>query len=93
MAGGKGRLARGKEYNGVGDLVGLSYAAERHGRDEAGLSFGIAGKAIEHPGLSWPWRYRIDANARPRDLKRRGFAEPLDSVLAGGMDRGAGVPA
>jgi hypothetical protein len=71
VAGNKGRLVGGKENEGVGDLIGLSHAAERHARDETGLSFGVAGKAIEHPGLDWPRCYRIDANAQARDLERR----------------------
>src|SRR5580693_5852741 len=87
VAGNKGRLVGGKENEGVGDLIGLSHAAERHARDETGLSFGVAGKAIEHPGLDWPRCYRIDANAQARDLERRRFGEPLDCVLAGGIDR------
>src|ERR1700719_4388341 len=62
VAGNKGRLVGGKENEGVGDLIGLSHAAQRHARDETGLSFGVAGKAIEHPGLDWPRCYRIDAN-------------------------------
>src|ERR1700730_4534654 len=87
VAGNKGRLVGGKENEGVGDLIGLSHAAERHARDETGLSFGVAGKAIEYRGLDWPRCYRIDANAQARDLERRRFGEPLDCVLAGGIDR------
>jgi hypothetical protein len=90
MAADKGRLVGAKKHDGVGDLVGLADAAERYGRHETGLSFGVAGKAIEHPGLGRPGCYRIDANPRARDLERRGCGEPLDRVLAGGIDGGVG---
>jgi hypothetical protein len=90
MAADKGGPIGAKKQDGVGDLVGLADPAEWHGRDEAGLSFGAAGKAVEHPGFGWPRCHRIDANARARDLEGRGCGEPLDRVLAGGIDGGVG---
>ena len=76
--------------------IALASSSERPRRaigtveTRAGLPFRAAGKAIEHSRLGRPRCYRINANARPGDFERRGFGEPLDGVLAGGIDRGAG---
>src|SRR5271170_5219471 len=87
LAGGERRFVGGQEHDGVGDLAWLPQALERYGRDEAGFSFGGTGEAVEHPGIGRPWCYRVDTNARARDLECRGSGEPLDCVLAGRIDR------
>src|SRR3979409_2260694 len=52
-----------------------------------GMPVGIAGEAIEHRGLDWTGRDRVDANAEHGAFKRSGFGQAFDGVLAGGVQR------
>src|SRR5271168_2581822 len=92
LTGREGRLARSEEDDCVGDLGRLARTLERNTRHEAGLSFGVAGKAVEHCGLDRPRRDGIDPHPRCRSLQRRGLGEPLDGVLACRIDRRTARP-
>jgi hypothetical protein len=82
-----GRLAGSDEHDGICDLRGGAHTLERHSRDQSGLSLRSAGEPIQQFGFDRTGRDRIDANARCRTFERGGFRQPLDRVLAGGVER------
>src|ERR1700694_1885698 len=87
LAGDERRLAGGGEHNGVGDLFRPARAFERHAGDKAGFPVGIAGEAIQHRGLDWAGRDRIDTDPERGSFERGRLGQPFDRVLAGSVER------
>src|SRR6478609_9216885 len=85
----KRSLVGGEINDGFRDLLRRSCALERNVRDHRGLSVGVAGEAVQHPGFDRAGRDCVDADAEGCPFEGRRLRQSFDGVLAGGIDRGA----
>src|ERR1700688_1088670 len=66
----------------LGDFIGFARTFERHARNQAGLSFSIAGEPVKQFGINRTWCDSVDAHTERRAFERRCLGESFDRVLA-----------
>lgn len=89
MAGDERCLVHCDEQDRAGHLVPVADPLLRIERREIGVGVCTAGEAIEHARIDKAWRLRIHTHAIGTGFECDRLGQPLDRMLALGIDRGA----